>query len=271
MCQGTVVCLCTYDAWGNHTVTDYTEYNLGNINPIRYCGYYYDTETGLYYLKSRYYDPQTGRFISMDDISYLDPETIGGVNLYTYCLNNPVKYVDPIGHSVLLTAILVGVFSGFALGFGINIGEQLYNNGWNFNSIDLGSAFNDAIVGAGLGFAFAMGVYFLGPVLAAAEGAKWGTMMIMAGVSTAISFGAGALGYATEEWFNKRTPTLKNALIQGGFVATEGLINFVFGGTVGSLGKVGADDEWWKNILEYVLIEPFVQIYDFLRDYFLNR
>ena len=95
-----MVCLCTYDAWGNHTVTDYTEYNLGNINPIRYRGYYYDTETGLYYLKSRYYDPQTGRFISMDDISYLDPETIGGANLYTYCLNNPVKYVDPSGHKL---------------------------------------------------------------------------------------------------------------------------------------------------------------------------
>ena len=87
----------TYDAWGNHTITDYTEFGLGSINPFRYRSYYYDTETGLYYLKSRYYDPQTGRFISMDDISYLDPETIGGANLYAYCSNNPVMRIDPCG------------------------------------------------------------------------------------------------------------------------------------------------------------------------------
>ena len=93
-----MVCLCTYDAWGNHTVADYTEFNLGNINPIRYRSYYFDTETGLYFLQSRYYDPQTGRFISMDDISYLDPETIGGANLYAYCGNNPIMRVDPTGH-----------------------------------------------------------------------------------------------------------------------------------------------------------------------------
>ena len=87
-----------YDAWGNHEIIDYTSYNLGQINPIRYRSYYYDTETGLYYLQSRYYDPEVGRFISMDDISYLDPETIGGTNLYAYCLNNPIMYVDPSGH-----------------------------------------------------------------------------------------------------------------------------------------------------------------------------
>ena len=115
----------TYDAWGNHTVTDYTEFNLGNINPIRYCGYYYDAETGLYYLKSRYYDPQTGRFISMDDISYLDPETIGGANLYAYCLNNPVMYVDPSGHAVI--SLLAGLIIGGLVSWGLSVlfGEHL--------------------------------------------------------------------------------------------------------------------------------------------------
>ena len=114
-----MVCLCTYDAWGNHTVADYTEFNLGNINPIRYRGYYYDTETGLYYLKSRYYDPQTGRFISMDDISYLDLETIGGANLYTYCLNNPICNIDPYGNSLLVAALITAgvlIIGGGAIG-----------------------------------------------------------------------------------------------------------------------------------------------------------
>lgn len=102
--NGRIVVKYAYDAWGNHTVYDAngninTDENfIGNINPFRYRGYYYDEEMSLYYLKSRYYDPETGRFISPDDISYLDPETIDGLNLYSYCLNNPVIYVDPTGH-----------------------------------------------------------------------------------------------------------------------------------------------------------------------------
>ena len=92
--NGNTMVKYTYDAWGNHTITDNSGFGLGDINPFRYRGYYYDTETGLYYLKSRYYDPQTGRFISMDSIDYLDPETIGGANLYAYCGNNPVMYMD---------------------------------------------------------------------------------------------------------------------------------------------------------------------------------
>ena len=117
--SGNTMVKYTYDAWGNHTVTDYTEFGLGNINPFRYRGYYYDTETGLYYLKSRYYDPQTGRFISMDDISYLDPETIGGANLYAYCNNNPIKYIDPNGTSLLVVALITAgilIFGGGAIG-----------------------------------------------------------------------------------------------------------------------------------------------------------
>ena len=85
-----------YDAWGNHTVTNYGEENIGNINPIRYRGYYYDEETGLYYLNSRYYDPRLRRFISPDTLSILDEtmSEINGLNLYMYCKDNPVMYVD---------------------------------------------------------------------------------------------------------------------------------------------------------------------------------
>ncbi len=65
--------------------------HIGNKNPFRYRGYYYDTETKLYYLQTRYYDPAIGRFISRDSIEYADPETINGLNLYAYCGNNPVS------------------------------------------------------------------------------------------------------------------------------------------------------------------------------------
>jgi RHS repeat-associated protein len=104
--NNSVVATYVYDAFGNHKVYDtngnenFDEYFIGNINPIRYRSYYYDIETGLYYLQARYYDPEIGRFISPDSTKYLEPTTIGGLNLYAYCNNNPIMYVDPSGHSV---------------------------------------------------------------------------------------------------------------------------------------------------------------------------
>jgi RHS repeat-associated protein len=62
------------------------------VNPFRYRGYYYDTETGLYYCNSRYYDPETGRFISADMPAVFNETATetNGLNLYAYCYNNPV-------------------------------------------------------------------------------------------------------------------------------------------------------------------------------------
>ena len=93
-----------YDAWGNHKVYDgdyITEMTsptfIGNLNPFRYRGYYYDVETKLYYLQSRYYDPEVGRIISADQVEYTTPEAFDGLNIYAYCNNNPVMFVDPSG------------------------------------------------------------------------------------------------------------------------------------------------------------------------------
>lgn len=103
--DGSLTACYTYDAWGNCKVYDaYGNENtdigfIGNVNPYRYRGYYYDVETKLYYCESRYYDPEVGRWINADDISYIDPETINGLNLYSYCGNNPVMNVDPNGNS----------------------------------------------------------------------------------------------------------------------------------------------------------------------------
>ena len=63
---GKLAATYTYDAWGKCTVTNASGYTIGTQNPFRYRGYYYDTETGLYYLNSRYYDPEVGRFINAD-------------------------------------------------------------------------------------------------------------------------------------------------------------------------------------------------------------
>ena len=67
-------------------------------NPLRYRGYYYDTDLGLYYLQTRYYDSNTGRFINAD--GYISTGTgLLGYNMYAYCNNNPVMYVDSAGNS----------------------------------------------------------------------------------------------------------------------------------------------------------------------------
>ena len=87
-----------YDIWGNCNIISNIN-NIANINPIRYRGYYYDNETNLYYLNSRYYDSFTHRFISIDSIEYMDFDTLGGLNLWTYCNNNPIMYVDLDGES----------------------------------------------------------------------------------------------------------------------------------------------------------------------------
>ena len=84
-----------YDAWGNHSVSAVVGYeSLAERNAFRYRGYYYDVSTKLYYLNTRYYDAAIGRFVSADAMSELDPETINGLNLYSYCANNPVMLTD---------------------------------------------------------------------------------------------------------------------------------------------------------------------------------
>ena len=91
-----------YDAWGNGK---YSYMNGGGstgaqYNPFRYRGYYYDSDMGFYYLNDRYYDSITGRFLTPDDPSYLGANgDLLSYNLFAYCSNNPVMYVDPTGHS----------------------------------------------------------------------------------------------------------------------------------------------------------------------------
>ena len=168
---GNVVVEYKYDAWGNHAVLnasggDIEEgTHIGNLNPFRYRGYYYDTETGLYYLKSRYYDPETGRFISIDGISYLDAETVNGLNLYAYCLDNPVMNVDPDGTIAVsaVIALIIGI-SALVVGIGaaVYVGVTAYNNGyrgWDLGGAILKGFLGGAIVGALIGAVIAMFIY----------------------------------------------------------------------------------------------------------------
>lgn len=123
---GTIVVRYEYDPWGAVTVkkgdgtVDSDASSIGNINPLRYRGYYYDTETGFYYLQSRYYDPVIGRFISADTFATTDVTGVLSANMFAYCKNNPVQYEDKDGNSATLAGAVVGgvwgTISGMAAG-----------------------------------------------------------------------------------------------------------------------------------------------------------
>ena len=199
-----------YDAWGNQKIKylnnegemvalreDYEYNNIDEINafiavknPFRYRSYYYDFETNLYYLNSRYYDPQIGRFINADNISNVDKSTFNGLNLYAYCVNNPVMLTDSQGESwwsdfwkgvkkffktvgdvflgvlsigLVVGGILLTVFSGgslYKLGsvmIGAGVGSFLggldsYLNGGSYSGGWLGGAVSGGLSGFGIAY-----------------------------------------------------------------------------------------------------------------------
>ena len=86
-----------YDAWGNCTVYNNSDAAIGDLNPLRYRGYYYDAETGFYYLQSRYYDFANCRFINADTFATTDANGFLSANMFAYCENNPVSNSDSEG------------------------------------------------------------------------------------------------------------------------------------------------------------------------------
>lgn len=109
--NGTVVTEYTYDAWGNVlTTTGSLASTVGRYNPFRYRSYYYDSETGFYYLQSRYYDPTVGRFLNAD-VFVSTGQGLTGNNMFAYCGNNPVIRVDANGELweiIVIVAMIVG-------------------------------------------------------------------------------------------------------------------------------------------------------------------
>ena len=127
-----------YDAYGNQRVFDGNDNEItyssnpthvAFINPFRYRGYYYDNETNLYYCLSRYYNPEWRRWLNIDDINYIDVEHIDGLNLFAYCLNNPVMNTDPEG-TIFISLLIAGFLAGAAISAGASIVSQGLTVGW---------------------------------------------------------------------------------------------------------------------------------------------
>ena len=117
---GEVKATYTYDAWGRVLTADG---ELAAMNPIRYRGYYYDTDTGFYYLQSRYYDPIIKRFLNADSYESTGQGFVG-TNMFAYCNNNPVIYADTNGHTVE-SVIAEGSNEYYVNGFIITIDVEI--------------------------------------------------------------------------------------------------------------------------------------------------
>ena len=205
--NGTVVAEYLYDAWGRVLAAiDKTDLVIANINPIRYRSYYYDTETSLYYLESRYYDPHTGRFINADSLDYLgEGAELCNYNLFAYCSNNPIMRKDPTGSAwhILAGALLGGTISVFAGVIMSNIaGEKYTFSDGLLDFIGGGIAGALAVSSAGLAgqvagnMAAGMAINALGQIIEnrGIDNFDVGSMMIdgaISGISTAITGTAG--------------------------------------------------------------------------------
>ena len=251
-----------YDAWGKILSK---QGEMAEINPFRYRGYYYDAETDLYYLQSRYYDPETGRFLNSDAYSYLSPETLNGLNLYAYCGNNPVMYVDSVGTSPKWwQAILIGIgiiavaalvataivyTGGGAAAFFVTAGKAALGGlkiaavaGLTAGSVRAGST---AIGGGSIGdvgksfvTGFADG-FFSGSIYAAS------TMLLSAGAFRISGLFNNGYGASSGAWqFGYQTPN------------TPGITIFTFAGGINGGSSVRFDLDMYNGLhLHYKLAE----------------
>ena len=142
--DGAIVASYSYDPWGKVLTSSGS---LAEINPLRYRGYYYDTETGFYYLQSRYYDPEIGRFINADSYATTDAAGLLSTNMYAYCENDPVNGSDPNGEWVhILVGGVLGAATSFATSLicGESIDSALKSAAWGAASGALSAAFPGA-------------------------------------------------------------------------------------------------------------------------------
>ncbi len=154
--NGNLIAKYSYDPWGkllsvtpNGWLDEQNAYYLAvaEANPLRYRGYYYDSETGFYYLQSRYYDPEIGRFINADSYASTDATGLLSTNMFAYCENDPVNGSDPNGEWVhILVGGALGAVTSFATSLvcGESIDRALKSAAWGAASGALSAAFPGA-------------------------------------------------------------------------------------------------------------------------------
>ena len=185
--DGTVAGTYTYDAWGKGKIASYdslSDLTAMALNPFRYRGYYYDNETGFYYVSSRYYDPEVGRWINADSV--IDQSSVMGGNLFVYCLNNPVNMTDETGNLPFFAiTAAIGAVVGAIVG-----GVVAAKNGRNvWAGIGVGAAAG-ALIGTGVGMA--AGAVLAGSITATTAQVAFGASALATTVATG-GIGAGVI------------------------------------------------------------------------------
>ena len=141
--NGTQVVEYVYNAWGYPiSKTGSLAATIGTLNPFCYRGYVYDEETGLYYLRNRYYKPAWRRFINADnhDLPSQFRETLGNKNLYEYCNNNSLNKLDSTGNFGLLIGMAVGAIAGAIVSGVVSAASQYVSEGkvdWEIVLVDM--------------------------------------------------------------------------------------------------------------------------------------
>ena len=168
--NGNIVVEYDYSSYGKVEVKKDTV-GISKKDHIRYKGYIYDEETKLYYLISRYYDPEIGRFISPDSVEYIEPSSISGLNLYVYCGNDPINMYDPSGNFAISIGLLlaIGGIVGAAIGAGASVAGQYLANGCSWENFSWGQLALDTVLG-GVSGMLSMSPLGLGAMVAANAG-----------------------------------------------------------------------------------------------------
>ena len=223
-----VVVEYSYDAWGKLIETTGSEANLiGKLNPFLYRGYYYDAETGLYYLNSRYYDPIIGRWINADSVLNND---ILGNNFFIYCGNNPTSRTDDNGAGfwIIAGAIIGGAISGITKAA---------------TNVMSGNQWNEGIIGAVIGGAVA------GAIVAATGGAALPSFIASYSGATAESIVNQVLSYTPIAKINgsqKVSISKKNIVNSVKKVATDTVVSGTMAAVTGKIaGNIVPTNPGW--------------------------
>ena len=240
-----------YDSYGNIKQIS-GDLSLGNLNPFRYKGYYYDNESGMYYCKSRYYVEYWLIWLNMDRIEYLDNTNIGNINLFSYCNNNPVMMIDDKGN-FFFSALIIGALVGAEVGAGTSAISQGITNGWkNINGyqvlFDAGcGAISGALSASGIGrigSAIASGIIGFGGSVGSdliASGGKmnsinWGKAIIMGSINAGIGY---LLGAGSQNSTEVGKELIKNKEVNKTFGVLYTAINKNISGEMSNRGLAG--------------------------------
>ena len=210
----------TYNAYGEITAitnasgvdVSNNATHIANINPFRYRGYYYDTETGFYYLQSRYYDPVVGRFLNADAFVATGQGILGN-NMFAYCGNTPISNYDPNGEffiSTLVACVVIGAVAGGAVGGYASYKKQ--------GKVNWGWVVGGAVVGGALG-------YWAAPTVVSATGIAGASITIKGGITI---IPAVLLGQNHHVLSNPMMKALENHALNGLFERAGSLVQALY-------------------------------------------